>query len=397
MTRPDETEQNDEAIASYRESREYALGTLDVEHGDIYSWSGLIDNPRVRAALAFAKEQYDPNEKGMPTRFEETDFFRVAIQKYATESHSQAIRTGNVSKTTYLSGLPGYDSDVSGLHAINQLAEWLVSSEQCKLIYLAALMGRGKTDFALLMLEVIADHYRRVRLHDPAAAPKPEFATNFYTEPAGDDVDHVEVHRYSELLEWAEGGSSAEERWLIFDEASTELTAQSGANAQDVAELFAPFTKKMRKLGINMIVIGHDRQDVHPAIRSIASFIDKTARERAEIYEGIRSREPYGHRLSISGIPPTSWEFDTDDVATWEWDAEVVDDLDVEAEDDTIGEDEWLEWRNTRMKAIYDSTELSWGDVGPAFGLSAEGARKAAGDVEVDVETVPNRPEAMAD
>jgi len=44
-----------------------------------------------------------------------------------------------------------------------------VSSEQCKLIYLAALMGRGKTDFSLLLLEIIHDHFRRVRSHDPEA------------------------------------------------------------------------------------------------------------------------------------------------------------------------------------------------------------------------------------
>jgi len=394
--KPDETEETEEAIASFRESREYALGSLDVDHGDVYPWSGLIERPKVRAVLAFAKEHYDP-DPGMPPRFEETEFFRSAIQKYATETHTRAIRKGNVSQTAYMSGHPQYESDVSGLHAINQLARWLVSSEQCKLIYLAALMGRGKTDFALLMLEIIADHFARVRQHDTDAAPSPEFATNFYCDPNDDNVDVVEIHRYSSLLEWAEGGSSDDERWLIFDEASTELTAQSGANAQDVAELFAPFTKKMRKLGINMIVIGHDRQDVHPAIRSIASFVDKSARERAEIYEGIRSREPYGHRLSINGIPPTSWDFDTDDVASWTWDDEVVDDLDVEEDDETISPEEWREWRDSRMAAIYDGSNLSWSDIGPAFGLSGEGARKAASDLDVDVETVPATPEAVAD
>lgn len=392
---PTETEESDEAIATHREAREYARGRLDVEHGDVYEWSGLVHDPQVRQVLAFAKQEYEPRE-GMPPRFEETEFFHAAMKKYATEAATEAIYEGNVSQTAYLSGLPSYKSDISGLHAINRLADWLVSSEQCKLIYAAALMGRGKTDFSLLLFEIIADHYARIRRHAPDAAPRPEFATNFYARPPDDaDVDVHEFHRYSEFMEWAEGGNSDMERWFIFDEASTELTAQSGANAQEVAERFAPFVKKMRKLGINMIVIGHDRGDVHPAIRSIASFIDKTGRKTAEIYEGIKSREPYGHHLSVSGIPATSWEFDTDDVASWTWDADVVDDVD--RDDDRIDEEEWQAWRDERMAAIYAETDLSWRDVGRLFGVSRSTARRRSQEVEPSVEPAPENPKAMGD
>ena len=372
---------SDEAIASFREAREYSRGGLDVEHSDVYEWSGLIQDSDVREALAFLKREYDRQRAGMPSRFEETEFFRAAMKKYATESHSKAISEGNVSQVTYTAGLPGYDSDLSGLHALNQLADWLVSSEQCKLIYLAALMGRGKTDFSLLLLEIIHDHFRRVRSHDADAAPKPEFATNFYLDPT-DDVEVREFHHYSELKEWADSGTSDDEKWMIFDEASTELTAQSGSNAQKVAETFAPFVKKMRKSGVNMIVIGHDKGDVHPAIRSIASFIDKLSTKKAEIYEGIKSREPYGHRLSIGGIPKTSWTYDTDDVATWHWDTEVdedvvnIDDLDLESRDDLMTEEEWTTFLNRRMEVIYDETELTWEGVGDIFDLKGETARK---------------------
>ena len=374
---------SDEAIASFREAREYARGSLDADHSDVYEWSGLIQDSNVRESLAFLKREYDREREGMPTRFEETDFFRAAMKKYATESHSRAISEGNVSQVTYTAGLPGYDSDLSGIHAHNQLADWLVSSEQCKLIYLAALMGRGKTDFSLLLLEIIHDHFRRVRSHAPDAAPEPEFATNFYCDPT-DDVEVREFHHYSDLKGWAETGSSDDERWMIFDEASTELTAQSGKNAQKVAETFAPFVKKMRKCGINMIVIGHDRGDVHPAIRSIASYIDKVSQKKAKIYEGIKSRDPYGHRLSIGGIPKTSWNYDTDDVATWNWDAEVdedvvdVDDLDVESRDDLITKEEWTKLQNRRMKAMYEESpsEFTWADVGQLFDLKGETARK---------------------
>ena len=387
---------SDIEISGFREAREYARGGLEVEHSDVYEWSGLIQDSKVRESLAFFKREYNGERAGMPTRFEDTDFFRAAMKKYATESHSRAISEGNISQVAYTAGLIGHDSDASGLHALNQLSNWLVSSEQCKLIYLAALMGRGKTDFSLLLLEIVHDHFRRVRSHAPDAVPKPEFAANFYCDPT-DDVEVQEFHHYSDLVDWAETGTSDDERWMIFDEASTELTAQSGANAQKVAETFAPFIRKMRKCGINMIVIGHDRGDVHPAIRSIASFIDKVSIKKAKIYEGIKSREPYGHRLSIGGIPQTSWGFDTDDVATWNWDVEVEDDVDEEDlvnRDDVITEQEWTKWRNRRIAAMYEATSLTWDELGEIFGISGGAARKAVSrlDDEPSVEPAPADP-----
>jgi len=402
--------QSDQAIASFREARQYARNGLDgVEHSDVYEWSGLIQDSNVRETLAFFKQEYDGERDGMPTRFEDTDLFRAAMKKYATESHSRAISEGNVSQAVYTSGLTDHNSDTSGLHALNQLSHWLVSSEQCKLIYLAALMGRGKTDFSLLLLEIIHDHFRRVRSHDADAAPKPEFATNFYCDPT-DDVKISEFHHYSDLVDWAETGTSDDERWMIFDEASTELTAQSGANAQKVAETFAPFIRKMRKCGINMIVIGHDRGDVHPAIRTIASFIDKHSQKKANIYEGIKSREPYGHRFSIGGIPPTSWNFDTDDVATWNWDDEVqgevidvddIDAVDLESRDDVITKATWESWETEQIAAIYESTKLTWDEVGDLYDIEADTARMAVNRLDEDeqpsVDPVPQvDPEEVA-
>jgi hypothetical protein len=450
----------DQAITSFREFRTYARDDLDTVHHDVYPWTGLISDPRLREVLAFMKETYDPgsfvDRTAMPHKFEHTEFFNRAINKWATESATTAVREGNVSQTAYITGLPGYDSDISGLHAINRLADWLVNSEQCKLIYCAALMGRGKTDFSLLLFEIIHDHFRRIRRHQPddveisddileevldgaevsddveasdegevpdkipddvleeilgdvdqdeviSGLETPEFATNFAASTPRDvDAEIKEIHSYSGLLEWAEGGSSEDEKWFIFDEASTELTAQSGANAQEVAEVFAPFIKKMRKKGVNMIVVGHDRGDVHPAIRSIASFIDKESTKTAEIYEGIKRREPYGHYLSLDSIPQTSWKFDTDDVAHWEFDVEPVDDVDPETDDSVMTEDEWKQWRNERAAALYEATEFSWPDIVNALDLdiTSDGLAKACRDVEVDVEPAPpkgDEEEAIAD
>ncbi|WP_336331135.1 hypothetical protein [Haloarcula sp. CGMCC 1.2071] len=316
----DSIEVSDES-ATFREAREYARGALDVEHQDAHRIAGLVEDDEVREVLMWMSENFEPfeDEDGEVIRsFWETEFAGRATRKYATNTLDSAIREGNLTQTAYMSGLPSYKSDVSGLHAINQLADWLVHSEQCKLIYLAALMGRGKTDLALTMMEVVADHFDRVDRSTEVEVPTPEFAANFEVRASGDH-EVREIHTFEDLKEWAERGNSDMVRWFIFDEASTELTAQSGANAQKVAERMSPFVKKMRKMGVNLLVIGHDKGDVHPAIRSIADFVSKPGLKRASFYAGISKREPVGHLFDLDGIPPTSWEFDTDDTADWSW------------------------------------------------------------------------------
>jgi hypothetical protein len=315
--------------ATFREAREYARGRLDVDHHQVHPIAGLIEDDRVRRVLGWMSEIYDPSreevERGLPRDFWETAIAQRAVRAHATEALSKAIKQGNVTQAAYFSGLPSYKSDVSGLHAINQLSDWLVHSEQCKLVYLAALMGRGKTDLSCTMMEVVADHYDRLdrSLGSEVDVPTPEFGANFSVDAPDHEVLHID--NFDDLLEWGERGSSDDVRWFVFDEASTELTAQSGANAQDVAEIMAPFVKKMRKMGINMIVVGHDKGDIHVAIRSLADYVDKQGLKTASFYAGISKREPTGHLFDLSGIPPTSWEFDTDDTAEWSWGSAVED------------------------------------------------------------------------
>ena len=337
---------DEDGVQAFREAREYVRGNLDVDHSDAHPIAGLVEDDEVREMLMFMAETYDPSflaqriedmegvemtaeevRDEMPRSFWETEFARETIRKHATDLATTAVREGNLSQTAFMAGLPSYRSDISGLHAIHQLREWLVHSEQCKLIYMAALMGRGKTDLAITFFEVIHDHYARLRDAareedglDESEIPEPEFAANFdVSAPDGSDVEVREIRSERDMLDWADGGSSDEVRWFIFDEASTALTAQSGSNAQKVAERMAPFVKRMRKIGVNMIVIGHDKGDVHVAIRSLADFVDKTGLKTASFYSGITNREPSGHLFDVDGIPATSWTFDTDDMAEWTW------------------------------------------------------------------------------
>jgi len=364
---------DEDTLGAYREFAEYARGELDVDHEHVHPIAGLIDDEEVRDLLMFMSEVYDhTRHEDLPRRFWDTTFAQHAIKKYVTHSSTEAVMRGDVHRLGALVGIPSYKSDISGLNAINQLVDWLVHSEQCKLIYMAALMGRGKTDLAVTFFQLIEDHYRRVRRSvDDVEVPIPEFAANFAVDPEPDDVEVLEINTWQDLNEWAESGSSDQVRWFIFDEASTELTAQSGANAQDVAETMGPFVKKMRKKGINMIVIGHDKGDVHPAIRSMADFVDKTGLKTASFYAGIKKREPTGHIMDVSGIPPTSWSFDTDDMASWSWgdedEVETFDRSDVESEI----EDEVREFRDERIAALYHQTDLTYADLQTAFDIGS--------------------------
>ena len=385
------------STGTQRELRQYALGDLDVDHKDIHPIAGLVDDKRVRSVLMFMAENYSRRHpttgeliEEMPRSFWETDFARRAIRKYGTEQATQAIKNNNRSQMAYITGLPSYQSDVSGLHAINQLADWLIHSERCKLIYMAALMGRGKTDFACTCLQVIDDHYQRLRRSVDDETAVPEFAANFEIDTVNSDATVEEINNYDDLLAWAETGSSKDDRWYIFDEASTELTAQSGANAQNVAETMAPFVKKMRKLGVNMIVIGHDRGDIHVAIRSLADFVDKRGTKRASFYAGVNNRQPVGHLFDLDGIPETGWDYDTDDMAEWSW-GSAVEDGSIEM--DGLSEDEVRDQRNMRMARLYKQTDITQAEIAGAFDVSTATVSNACKSVEFE----QSSPQASAD
>lgn len=327
MSETEEIEERSRRIAG--ELRRYAQGDLDVPHDDLSRAAALIADSDVLDMMLFAQRGYNRHKGRDDPDFWETEWAQRRIERYASKLATKAVSQGNESQLSYLIGDPSYSNDVSGLHTTRRIEDWLCNSEQCKLVYIAGLMGRGKTDWLLSMFEIIHWHYQRLREEigefggSPDDVPNPEFASNFGMEPEPDGLECQEINNYDDLVEWAEPGNSDMERWFAFDEASTELTAQSGAVAQQVAETFAPFVKKMRKLGVNMIVVGHDRGDVHVAIRSMADFVAKPGLKKATVYEGIRDRKPYGELFSLDNIPETTWGYDTDDMAVWDWGSAV--------------------------------------------------------------------------
>jgi len=355
----DSERREDSLRAAAEELREYSRGSLEeTSHRDVDRTAGLVRESELRDLLIFARQAYERHSTREDPDYHSTRWYQNRLDRAASRTATRAVENGNISQMTYIRGWVEYDSDVSGLHAVRQLEDWLCTSEQTKLIYLAALMGRGKTDLSLTMLQVVNHYYRRLRdsAPDEVEVPTPEFGANLRVETPDGDPDVRLIDNYDRLDDWTSGGSSDDVRWFIFDEASSELTAQSGSNAQDVAEVMAPFVKKMRKVGVNLIVIGHDRRDVHPAIRSLADFVDKQGLKTASFYSGIKNREPAGHLFDLSGIPPTSWEFDTDDMAEWSW-GSALDDVEEQIDGTVVDEEDLKQFAALRGADLYESVD----------------------------------------
>jgi hypothetical protein len=208
--------------------------------------------------------------------------------------------------------------------------------------------------------------------------PVPKFAANFSVTAPGDTECKL-INSYDGLVDWLHGGDSDQEKWYIFDEASTELTAQSSTNAQMVVEKMKELVAKGRKFGLSgLCVIGHDSKDVSPVFRMLATYIEKTDTKEASFYASVSDREGQGHLFDLSGIPETDWSYDTDDEATWDW---------SDGDQSTGGggggytDDELRELRDERMARLYDQVEeLTHADLASAFDVSRSTVTRALPD-----------------
>ena len=353
-----------------RELREYVLGNLDVEHQDA-SPAALVEDPEVREVLIFMDQVYEP--KGdMPADFWDTRFAREALRKHVDKKAARALASGNEKKAGAITGLVNYEPDMSGLRTVDQVEEWLIQENQVKTVYLSGTQGAGKTDFSLLLCEIVARHFERASRVTGAGSsvPEPEFATNF-TVDVPEGVDYRKINEYGTLVDWLDG-SSDDEKWFVFDEASTELTAQTGKNSQKVVEYMAELYKKGRKAGLSgLIVVGHDGRDVAPLFRELADYAHKRDTKEASVYASVREREGAGHMFDLSGIPQTTWDYDTDDTADWSWEGGT--------EPEGVDEETRREWRDEHIRSVWEVApeDMTKASLASAFDVSAATVTRA--------------------
>jgi len=348
------------------EFREYVHDNLPrQEHNDTYWFTGLVQNEIVREHLAFCEAEYQPVD-GMPDEFRDTKYAQDIVRKYGTHAGTRALQSGNMGQLNYFSGLVGYEKDVSGMKVLMSLMQ-MIEDIPVFICYIFGIMGSGKTDFAMLLLQVFESIYGESNVFR---------AANVTSDDLDEEIDHYS--RIVELLEHRreriQAGEDLDEFILLVDEAAQIFTG-TGSD-QHKAKQLAKLLKLARKAKANIILIGQDGKDIDASLRALTTaFVHKESEKKATFYRDVKNREGLGEMMSLSGIPPTDIDYSTWDEGDFVFDA---DDADTD-EEVTMDDLEELEKEHEReMMAILDaSTELTQPEIGELYGVSDKTVRRA--------------------
>ena len=293
--------------------RELARGRLGEDDIDVSRMAGIIIDDDVAEVVAAREELYDPARAAdwvddPPATYWSTTEGRRVIRRHGTRTATRALERGNPDLIDYLTGVPNFDSDVSGLEAIQDLRDWITRTAGITLM--SGHMGSGKTDMALLLAQI----WRRETGGSLAA-----------NIASAQDVETITT--MSDLRDRLEDDG---ELMMIWDEASSHASGYS-SDQYEVESQLRRMLRMIRKRGGNLIMIGHAEggRDIHPDVRRLSQAVYKDSKKSATLYEGIDERGEYENEItSLTGIPPTDISFDTREESSWDWDLE-------DGEDDT--------------------------------------------------------------
>jgi hypothetical protein len=307
----------------------------------------------------------------MEDEFEDTKYCEHVMKKYGTEAGTRSLQTGNVGHLNFFSGLVGYEQDVSGMQVLMTLMN-LIEDSPVFLAYIWGLMGNGKTDFALLIVEVIVSVYGRENV---------VLASNIESWKEKDET----ITEYPTLvsrLEDRRGKDNDKEYVMVLDEAAQHLTGY-GADVQRQAKM-SKLLKLARKSDAHIVFIGQDGKDVGPAIRTLCNAkIHKESKKQATFYHDVVDREGIGEMLNLGKIPQTSMTYDTKDDADWSFDGGGGDD-DIVTQDDL---DELIKQHERQVMAILDvSTDMTQAEIGDIYSVSEKTVRRAKRKFEEELQ-----------
>jgi len=362
------------------EFREYALGNLpDQKHRDVHPIVGLIPNADVRQYVMFAAETYDPDDpmydgKDMPRDFWSTKYAQEIKRKYGTEVGTEALRTGNITQLSYFSGLVGYQKDVSGMQTLMQLQQ-LIENAPVFIAYIYGLMGSGKSNFALLLLEVFASVYGEDNVYRCA---------NITSESIDEEI--TSYTRMVEILEdrreRIQNGESLDELVMLIDEAA-QLFSGSGKD-QHRAKQLAKILKLARKSAANVILIGQDGKDIGPSLRALCTaFIEKQSQKKAVFWQDVMNRQGVGEMMRLEGVPETSLDWSTWDEGEFEFPDNDGDDSGITEED--IRELE-REHEREMMAILHETTDMTHPEIAELYDVSEKTSRRAKKKYESELE-----------
>lgn len=353
---------------SHAELREYVFGDLPKQdESPVNEWAGEIQDPDVRAYLSFAAEVVEDDQV-----FD--DFANEVRRMHGTDAVHDAIVSGNMAHAEYFSGLVGYQTDVSGMQTLMSLQS-MVEDIPVFIGYVFGLMGSGKTDFALLLVEVFKSVYGRDSVYTAANV-------------SSDDLDE-EVTQYSRVVEMLEdrrdriqSGESPDPVVIVVDEAAQIFTG-SGAD-QHRAKQLAKILKLARKSNANVILIGQDGKDIGPSLRALCTaFVHKESQKKAVFYQDVQDRQGRHEMMSLSGVPPTDIDYSTWDEGEFEFDEEE-EDLPTESEIAELEADHEREM----MAILSVTTDLTQEEIGDIYSVSEKTVRRAKSKFEGKLEDI---------
>jgi len=301
------------------EFREVAEGRL-TENNRVYPLAPFLDGRALRRYIHY-KRRYDSIleineqcERDLPPTFEQTQYCRNLIAAQGSPVAAQAVRNGNLTVLSWLSGLTRRDADFSSAQLFARLVSKLRKSG-----YLGVFLGGtdgGKTNSALVCAGL---HLR----DEPDAILATNVTTLDWNEPSLQERTYV-VESKSELEELCHEYPDV---IAVLDEMSTQANAQTMSH--EVNKEFYPLITFKSKLGLRMFIIGHreDGYDIAPPIREHADHIivqraddadlDDT-RYWAEFYQELRDGEPSDLAFSLDPMPAVAAGYDPDERASFD-------------------------------------------------------------------------------
>lgn len=335
------------------ELREGVEGNLKDEVQDVWGHTGLVQNPTAMELMNQMASAYKPLHPEMPSTFDHTDAGEMMIKAEATKVATEAVDEGNISQMKYITGMQDYTADASGIHTLIQLRQKI--KQDAYIAYVWGHMGGGKTDFCNLMGELAKKEMGY------------EVASNQKTLYENGDSDKY-IWQFGDFIRWlAEGHEitsvqdlaqkdldiDASDKLFIFDEGSNYASGYSG-DAHDAQDKLGSLVKLIRKLGGNLIIIGHTGKDIHPDIRRLTNdCIYKSGQKTAKFFHAVEEAEGVGHKHTIGKIPQTNWNYDTLEVCIWDWSVTPQEERKETA--DSIEQSVSTEQRNMEMAKAYVS------------------------------------------
>lgn len=260
---------------------------------------------------------------GWPSTVEETLTYRMMMDYHGTEGFGDALEAGDAAGVRHYVGSQEDTPDLSGMRTLQAIKDLITGD--ASMLYIFGHMGNGKSFFASLIAEIWADE-----------TPGGIVGGNTRTIEAADWLG-----TWDELKDWMHEdqqtvlAGEATPKLFIFDEGSSKASG-TGKDGYDAKTKLATMCYKIRKHGGNLIVIGHDGKDIHPAVREMCTVAHKTDKKTAQFFREVRNRkghDPLTPPLEGIPLPDKQWQPNTYDTADWSWGDSDAEDGGVSAED----------------------------------------------------------------